>query len=883
MTFLKIKIGQYLTHTSYDIDYYNPILANQIMSPNKFLASIETQLGLSLPGTPPFLRVQKWMEFVDKKKSGSFYEKSFEIDPIGTSQNLLLLRDELMSCGWDSQPINNQKKIEDISKINKEFSDESGLPERINSVCSALSAIDKIIIPEIEVSNDPIFLLMIWKKLFKSLEQNGTKITYFKPHFVDSVEKNLQIIKSSFKSTNVDLPNVDDSVAIIKSPNSREGANLLAKYLATKTQDDLRKILIIAPSRYRTTLAEAFEKLGIPFSGDSSKKSLSRPSIQILLITLGLVWHPKDPKIALALLQIPFNPFPKWIANKLARALEQLPAVGSEDWEKAITKIVTYLEDQKTDPEKIKNQLSDIDSWFGKNHSANIDDVEISSLISICDLVGEWARKRSAKQSSLLQTANNCRDLKAFLHNWSTARINKEILRKIIRETLDQGAMFLEFEPHGFGPIIVESPDEVMAPADEVIWWDATASSVPTISRSNWTYIEREALNKSGVEIINPQKKSELLAEKWQSPIGYAVKKIIFVTFDKEDNGNKDYFHPVFNQILNPSDTEIWITALTIHPGEIKNRITENFMKLIGLHFSVDKPPFKVSSLKDWNLPNSSIPIRKIESASSLEVLLGCTLSYALRYHSDLKGSFIPSISDLYKLIGSLSHSVLENVFKKGHPPDEKEAKAKVILYLEQLIPKMLPELLQPKNSLILKDVESHLINSAIIYTKFLSENGLEIYEAEENKSKNLLPGLDLFGQADQVLQKNGKIVSIIDFKSKLWKLFDEKLSKGTAIQPAIYSWFYKKDTWPDMGYFGINNAKILVAGNFTKNAEVVKDAVPPAEVIKNLITEIKDRKSVLKLGTLKANGLENEDDQGNFDPPCRFCDFDGICGMRWK
>ena len=135
-------------------------------------------------------------------------------------------------------------------------------------------------------------------------------------------------------------------------------------------------------------------------------------------------------------------------------------------------------------------------------------------------MVGDWARKRSTSDESLLQTSSICSHLKAFLENWNSETVNKEVFRKILRETIDQGNIYQEKTPFGHGPIMVGSPAEVLSEASEIIWWDANSSSINTSSKELLELKRRRLLQEHGIAIIDPQYSSELHAQNGKIRLG---------------------------------------------------------------------------------------------------------------------------------------------------------------------------------------------------------------------------------------------------------------------------------------------------------------------------------------------------------------------------
>lgn len=880
---MNIILGENLSHNAYTEHYFSATINKQTLSPLGFISLLELKLGLLCPDHPEFIRLQSWLKLVDQYKQGKFFEKSFDVDPIGTARHLLSLRDELMLSGWDGTLGAETNRISDLSMVNQGFNNKHGTPDRIQLIIEKLKGINQAFEANIEFLNEVEFNKSLWENLFSALEEAGAKIRPYQNKFIESKKSDLQSLKKSLSSSNKNLPKEDGSVSIFVSDNVRESAEQLARYLSTKNQKDFDDIVLIAHERYRPLIANAFSKFDIPFSGDASNKSISRPSIQVLLLALGLIWSPKDPHSALALLLHPLNPIPKWISKKLVYALDQLPAVGGESWKEAIEEITDYLQKSSKKNDDGANQLKLIDDWFSLHLNKIEDSIEKTHLIAICDMVEEWSRKKSPSKDSLLQVSFLCRNLKAFLNNWHLDTVDKHVFRKILRETLSQGCVYQDVAPSALGPIIVNSPSEILFEASEIIWWDANFSSVQSSIKTDWSRKERQVLAELGITIPDPQYCSELNALKWQNPIGYAKDKLLFFTFSKTDSGEKDYMHPVLNQALNPNEMDLWLSAISINPGQTNNSLTKSYMKALNMKLVKNNSELEFPPIIDWKLPKNKLTLRNSESPSSLEVLMGCPLSYLLKYHSSLKSAYIPNVQDLLRLIGTLNHRVLEHVFPKGKPPTPAKAKKMVQKNLEKFVPEMLPELLLPKNLLVYKNVQSKLENAAVTYSNFLQANDLEVLGTEETKEKKILKDLTLSGQVDQLLSKNGKPVSVIDFKTRLWKVMKDKIKDGTSMQLSIYSWLHKSSTWPDIGYFGIEKSELFVAGKYTKEAESPKEPISPKEVIDRLIEMIEERKAELNSGKIQARGHLEEDEQGEYKALCKFCDYDGICGMRWQ
>lgn len=75
-------------------------LGQQTIGPIGLLNALETHLGLLSTQVTQSERIVQYRDVLNKRKESSFYQKSFELDELGTAQTLLHWRDTWYLHGW---------------------------------------------------------------------------------------------------------------------------------------------------------------------------------------------------------------------------------------------------------------------------------------------------------------------------------------------------------------------------------------------------------------------------------------------------------------------------------------------------------------------------------------------------------------------------------------------------------------------------------------------------------------------------------------------------------------------------------------------------------------------------------------------------------------
>ena len=113
------------------------------------LPILEASLGLSQKSFSHYQRVMDYYSALLKAGEGFFFE-SFKKDPLYVTGYLLKLRDELMMNGWNGNSL-GISRIDDLAKVEKNFTNSTGYPERMKRVIAALHKPRKYQLPPISL------------------------------------------------------------------------------------------------------------------------------------------------------------------------------------------------------------------------------------------------------------------------------------------------------------------------------------------------------------------------------------------------------------------------------------------------------------------------------------------------------------------------------------------------------------------------------------------------------------------------------------------------------------------------------------------------------------------------------------------------------------
>ena len=841
------------------------------------LQILETHTGLRAPEVRPFSRLLAFHRVLQKSLSPkSFFASSFATDPLAVTRDLLNFRNDLKMSGWDGSPIEKLPRITELSAIEKNnIASLHETSDRLIAIGVALEKKKTFPIQEIVVIDPLVEIPQLWQKTFQLLGKVGVRITVTKPQ--SETTFSLQE-KSPFR--------------VLQCRDPWSSAQWLAAYLSQRTEKELSETIIVAPPRNAEILANALRSRNIPFGASTGESSLCRPAVQIVQIGILLAFAPKNPHAAKALLLQNDSPVWRKLGRRLLSALDQMPAIGSEEWIKAIDYVLqdwAKLPDNKITKDIVDERLN----WtFGLSNSDRKKGIILNEIEESLAPLIKWLNNfgRMKEKTSYLEAGALLQEFIASLRllaKNNSQRFTEDELIRLFKEVAGAG-VGAQVEPgRAGGPIILSGPEKILDTAQNVIWWDFTVGATKSTHTRYWLPRESLALEKAGILLRSSGQTNAFVQSQWLRPIRLAQKSFLAVSFGVDSNGESEFTHPILDYLL-PQDKKTRASILSkIRIDPTKSNSPSNAFKkecnVTMLTQDVLPWPYQVEPSPNWNIPMGSVEKRERNSPSSLQKLLGCSFAYALDYGAGLDFAWSAGLDEGPLLDGKVAHAIFQRVFKKGKPPSLDKISDLTSQTWNDLIPVYAQTLLLDENQMVKQRLYQTVLSAAQEYARFLFENDLEIIGSEDVVTGSLSGDITISGRIDQLLGKNNIPTLIMDFK--LGGAADRKaeLKNGDALQLAVYASVASTSKTPlDIGYFIINDRQAIMLGDSYKSALVV-NGPSVSEMLLKTSKDINEAFKKLNSGIVQAPGVSDElVKDSEWDVPCGYCAYDGICGRRW-
>ena len=177
---------------------------------------------------------------------------------------------------------------------------------------------------------------------------------------------------------------------------------------------------------------------------------------------------------------------------------------------------------------------------------------------------------------------------------------------------------------------------------------------------------------------------------------------------------------------------------------------------------------------------------QKPESPSSLETLMVSRLAWLLRRLKAEPLGWVPERPNVM-LLGTLTHSVFEDLFKTASPiPDQQTIELEVAPLLDSAIKRHAPFLKAAQWQAERKDLEAGIRKAAQAWRGVLTTLGADVLGTEEWLQGNL-NGVPIHGQADIVLGLPDGRLLVVDYKRSSASSRKPRMEKGYDSQANLY------------------------------------------------------------------------------------------------
>jgi hypothetical protein len=541
------------------------------------------------------------------------------------------------------------------------------------------------------------------------------------------------------------------------------------------------------------------------------------------------------------------------------------------------------------------------------------------AVVSLCERVRSHAHMRfnlpnqaitESERQVFLKTAACAETLAASVKASGVDRFTRSQLLRIVESAMGEG--YSPDNPQSSAWTPVDHPGQIVDYADTVIWWGFIDTQNHSFT-TPWSTEELAYLESQGVRLDSPREAVVREAKSWCRPISTSVKRILFVK-PRTVAGRTVAAHPFYHEVA---------AALEATPHRVRERFIKQAHRIyMQPETDLFRYRLKSEAVDQLDRPGAR-PIWQVamkkplelvtESATSLERLLACPMSWLMQYKAKFRHGSLLSMQSGPQLSGTLAHVVLSRVFQADNlnPEMLDEAETRANRIFDDICPQVAAPFLLPGNSLERQRLKKSIADAASNLAGLIKQAAFERIDCEMDTTATI-NDVALTGRPDLVLSHPENFQYVIDLK---WtrRAASRRLEiiEGRAIQLALYARLLKNESkLPTMGgYYMIAQKQLLSTSTtpFPKHTHV--DGPGLDDTFESLIAAYKQHIDILNTGTIYATGLESGsliaaqtdltgveiqfDDEPEepaskvpgiamtLEPPCRICNFGRLCGKK--
>lgn len=821
-----------------------------------FLGILEKALGATAPSESALVRAAALVPGVERIPG--FWRGSAEVDPLGTARRLLEWRDLLRLHGWNGEPLT--ERLAALSEVTREVL--PGVSDRLETIAILLSS------RSAEVETVELFeargdLPYRWRMVFDALERWGTAI----------IERTIEPAAAGgdLAAARLDsfVPAGDGTLQLVRPQGPLAAAEAVAAWLAERPE--LESTVIVGGD---AILDDALARYGLPTTGASGGQS-DNALLQVLPLVLALGWDPPDPQRALELLTLPRGPIRKQVAHGLVRALHERPAVGSDAWNAALAAGLAKIED----PDGRTRAEARIEGIF-RPAGTRGGGYGVEEAVRRIELVQSWlhgamTREEEARRSPWEAAVAQCASLLRLIQLSRVRWFSPALLQRFVEEASASVRPSPRHEAQA-GLAHVARPGALAGPARRVIWWNFERGTAARPVRLPLSSDEQQALLAAGVELPDPAREAVRIAERMRRPLLAPSDALLLICPSVGADGEEQHPHPLWDEIavVAGKTASRMIVARPIGAGDRSRR---DLLPVLGPRLA-------------WKAPAGAIGPRALESPSSMGLLIGCSLAWALRYVGGLHGGASAALPAAERMIGTAVHEILAELLA-GPERTPEEAGVDAIRLFDEKGPLLAAPLYLPGADAARAQARRATSAAATQLYRLMREDGLRVVSVEKAYRREAL-GTELEGRPDLVLAgRDGKAFPV-DLKWSGASYRRKSIAAGSAYQLAAYSFLVDADGKLPLGAFFILQQQRLLACGSIGDAQAV-NGPSLAETWEAAVAAHGARMREVGEGRVSAPG--NPDENGEVRPkedaiedgalrlkaPCAMCEFTALCGLQ--
>lgn len=926
---MKVIFGPYLDGAIWSGQH--SALGQVRTGPLGLLSILETYLGLSALPVHPAIRINEYMQRMEKIDCNeAWFHKSFQLDPWATASQLLSWRDELVVNGWtnnlNSMVSPRLKCLGDIECVNIPIS--NGEADRLQMVIKYLKDDFPIPIRAIELLEEGDTLPLVWQKILKLLQAQGTEITVREKPIIQRHHSNLSHVQACLSNidNNGNLSPDDDSLILLRGNNEWELAEHIAYWLSLK--EDTHPVTFICEGD-TTILDLALAKFGLPTIGNSSPSS-GREIQQLLPLLFKNLWEPINIDDLADLLSLNISIFSPWISNILLSAINREPGVGGRAWQRALEQIENYHKllqngdkkeqtDKDNDKKKppltegeIKALLEKINQIFINNRFEPNEGIPEEKLQEVCQIYIDRCMGFLHKEPALIDYINQARLVQELVKG--KGKISRIMLDKLLATIIGSGNKSFDRYQEVSKWRVVKHPGQIIEDSCEVIWWGFNDFNAKP--STYWTEAEHQALADEGVRLDDTHKLRQGELQAWLRSFMQTKKRFIGL-HAKQINGEIISPHPFWDMLFHTAKGNIYSNEEVANfiVRDQKGYYGSDNWQFAGINAKLTprSPIMPITKENPYTYDLSLEDKDKIRldySYTQAETLISCPFRWFLDYYAGLRFSPSRQTPHVNLILGNISHRIIEEMYKKTKVWQAEAAQKEAAEQFDILLPSMASYLLLEGNALTKSRHKKVVVEAVGNLVEKINNLNLKVKETEKALKYTTEYNdreYHFEGFADLWLNNDNNDDFILDLK---WSFktedYEDRVREAIAIQLAIYYKMLKETNGNSSihtAYYLLPSADLITDSELLSN-NPIKTSYSNDKVWNMTMKVLDERIEALEKGIIVAKGCEElaavikgdlkvkdyvkfirrdylSDNKVYLGASCDYCDYRFLCGYR--
>lgn len=801
----------------------------------RLIGMLELRLGIHTEDQPGHYRMVKYFKAMSeymKQNPDNALAASFKLSNLGTAEQALRWRDQLMFDKWQPDVSATSGRLDALAGT-ESFFDSPGMSDRLKTVLQRVNeeqnSFDDL---EIELPCDMDFLHPSVAELLTTLEKHGAQLSVREQcRFSDyNLSRVAQLLQSTSDEKITLYP--DDRSLLIFKFTDEKAAN---EYLALKG-DALDADLWI--NNANKSLDNWLRMMGKPTMGSSMDVS-SPHVLQLFVLGIDMMKEPLNIQSLISWLYCPMQPFGTFFGGILAETIIGEGGYRNDKCQQVVNDYIagkyTYHdkeEDAKlTEQEIAKRNAKEeeerktlVKTYLPSFNVSGGDMIETVRIKTYLNTLSAWATSRA---HFLAEKPNNegwCSQLNSlsqicdtFVLLMDSADVGDQVDIKQVESwisTLYKGETFMQYTSQRDSRELIDSPAKMAAQSKRTVWMNFNGGEVRHLDCSFLYPTEKEKI-KDHITLWDERREVSYHQMMHLLPFLMTKSQLILVVTDYKD-GEPSPKHPALVRLESQVEN---LDKITIRPN-LLNEVCEN-VSIVTNNNTSPLISFDHADLLKW--PNHLSP-------TTISTLVEYPLDYMMERMLNIVNTGPSSIKDVKPTKGDVAHAVIEALFapRDGKPCQADEIEQRISKEFDNQVRQAIEAcgaiLYLPENRLDAELLKEQLRKCLDILLEIIRDNHLTVTGCEHQVKTDM--GLlkndkdwDMIGYIDMTLEDENHHPVVFDFKWTSSKTYyRDLLSANRSTQLELYRIMLgaeKRDTVERTAYFLMPEGHLYSKENF--------------------------------------------------------------------